>query len=100
MLSAVKNHPRSYENNKYVYPVISRRSKGLSIGINMNPDKFCNFDCVYCQVDRTTPGIDPNIDVGILREELAGMIQLHESGELWKHPPFHKTPAPPHPPNE
>ena len=41
-------HSRSWRDNRYVYPVISRRSKGLSIGVNLNPDKICNFDCVYC----------------------------------------------------
>ncbi len=48
-------HSRSWQSNRYVYPVISRRSKGLSIGVNLNPDKVCNFDCVYCCVDRTHP---------------------------------------------
>src|SRR4051812_49785279 len=41
-------HSRSWRDNRYVYPVISRRSKGVSIGINLNPDKICNFDCIYC----------------------------------------------------
>lgn len=93
MIKAVKNHPRSFENNRYVYPVVSRRSRGISIGINMNPDKFCNFDCVYCQVDRTTPGIDPNIDIGILNEELRAMFDLFQSGELQRNPIFAGTPA-------
>ena len=26
---------------------------GISVGVNLNPDKVCNFDCIYCQVDRT-----------------------------------------------
>lgn len=93
MIEAVKNHPRSFENNRYVYPVVSRRSKGLSIGINMNPDKFCNFDCVYCQVDRTQPGISPDIDIDILCDELRGMLELYQSGELARHPNFRDTPA-------
>ena len=37
-------------NFKFVYPTLSRRSKGISIGVNLNPDKVCNFDCIYCQV--------------------------------------------------
>src|SRR5690348_2365773 len=41
-------HSRSWLANRYVYPVVSRRSKGLSIGVNLNPDKVCNFDCIYC----------------------------------------------------
>jgi histidinol dehydrogenase len=34
-----------------VYPVYSRRSKGLSVGINLFPDrKLCSFDCPYCEI--------------------------------------------------
>lgn len=51
----VDSHPRLSEYRKLVYPVYSRRAGGLSLGINLNPDKKCNFRCVYCQVDRT-PG--------------------------------------------
>ncbi|MEH6470035.1 MAG: hypothetical protein V7752_02185 [Halopseudomonas sp.] len=47
------NHSRLSEFDRLVYPVVSRRSGGLSLGINLNPDKRCNFDCVYCQVERT-----------------------------------------------
>ncbi len=34
-------------------PVPSRRL-GLSLGINIIPHKVCNFNCVYCEVGRTT----------------------------------------------
>ena len=51
-----QTHSRSFEDNRFVYAVVSRRSGGVSIGVNLNPDKYCNFDCVYCQVDRTVPG--------------------------------------------
>src|SRR5258708_3607932 len=51
-----RDHRRDFAENVYVYAVVSRRSKGVSVGLNLNPDKVCNFDCVYCQVDRTTPG--------------------------------------------
>src|SRR5947208_956480 len=59
ILPLFMQHSRSWRENRYVYPVISRRSKGLSIGVNLNPDKVCNFDCVYCCVDRTTPEGEP-----------------------------------------
>lgn len=45
-------HSRHYGANKFVYPVLSRRSRGISMGVNLNPDKVCNFDCIYGQVDR------------------------------------------------
>jgi wyosine [tRNA(Phe)-imidazoG37] synthetase (radical SAM superfamily) len=46
------SHPRSFAENLYVYPVLSRRAGGISLGVNLNRDKFCNFGCIYCQVDR------------------------------------------------
>ncbi len=46
-------HQRTFAASKFVYPVLSRRSRGISVGVNLNPDKVCNFDCIYCQVDRT-----------------------------------------------
>ncbi len=51
----VSSHPRLSEFDKLVYPVVSRRSGGLSLGVNLNPDKKCSFRCVYCQVDRALP---------------------------------------------
>ena len=47
------SHPRYFGQNSFVYPVLSRRADGISVGINLNPDKACNFDCIYCQVDRS-----------------------------------------------
>ena len=49
-INPVKNH-REREKGVLVYPVYSRRSGGLSIGINLFPDKKqCPFDCPYCEV--------------------------------------------------
>jgi len=85
-------HNRTWQANRYVYPVISRRSKGLSIGMNLNPDKICNFDCVYCSVDRTVPPVDREVDMQVLADELTQMVGICASGELWKHEPFNRTP--------
>src|SRR5882724_2337821 len=63
-------HSRSWQANRYVYPVLSRRSRGLSIGVNLNPDKVCNFDCIYCCVDRTSPPTVTEVDLDVLRDEL------------------------------
>ena len=38
--------PRDFLNNRFVYAVISARAHGLSLGVNMNPDKRCSFDCL------------------------------------------------------
>ena len=69
-----RDHRRTFAENLYVYAVVSRRSKGVSIGLNLNPDKVCNFDCVYCQVDRSTPGPVREVDRDRLRDELEDML--------------------------
>lgn len=85
---SVRDHSRSFWDFTYVYPVVSRRSRGLSIGINLNPDKVCNFDCVYCEVDRTSPPKTRTVNLLQIRAELAAMIDLAQSGELGRDPKF------------
>lgn len=91
------SHSRRWQDNRYVYPVVSRRSRGLSIGVNLNPDKACNFDCVYCSVDRTADASDgrraADVDADVLRAELDHLLSLAASGEIWRVPPFDQTPA-------
>ena len=82
-----KDHRRELDANRYVYAVVSRRARGLSIGVNLNPDKACNFDCPYCQVDRTTPGAPPRVAVPDLAVELEDLLR-RASGDLWTTPPF------------
>lgn len=83
-----RDHRRELDDNRYVYAVVSRRSRGLSIGLNLNPDKVCNFDCPYCQVDRTTPGGPREVDADRLESELAHLLGLVAAGALWSVPPF------------
>lgn len=91
-LEAVRDHARQYADFTFVYPVISRRSRGLSIGINLNPDKVCNFDCIYCEVDRRTPGKVSQVDLRQMRDELAAMIRFAKDGGLAKEPKFNQVP--------
>ncbi|MFQ3547088.1 MAG: hypothetical protein SNJ56_02025 [Termitinemataceae bacterium] len=50
---------RVIAGSSIIYPVISRRSRGLSIGINLFPNKkVCSFDCPYCEVFPPTGGKD------------------------------------------
>jgi wyosine [tRNA(Phe)-imidazoG37] synthetase (radical SAM superfamily) len=86
------DHRRDFGGNRYVYPVVSRRSRGVSVGLNLNPDKVCNFDCVYCQVDRTTPGPDGGVDLEVLARELDDMLALVRSGALFEDERFRQTP--------
>jgi wyosine [tRNA(Phe)-imidazoG37] synthetase (radical SAM superfamily) len=90
--AAVQDHTRVFQDLVFVYPVISRRSRGLSIGVNLNPDKRCNFDCVYCEVDRRTPGRAESVDLTRLREELIWLVKHALSGGLASEPKFSEVP--------
>jgi wyosine [tRNA(Phe)-imidazoG37] synthetase (radical SAM superfamily) len=70
--------PRHFLGNRFVYVVISPRARGLSIGLNMNPDKFCNFDCVYCEVNRDIRPAELELDVCVMAVELEKtLLQIH-----------------------
>jgi wyosine [tRNA(Phe)-imidazoG37] synthetase (radical SAM superfamily) len=73
MLSTT-DHRRDYSGFRYVYPVVSRRAGGVSVGINLNPNNACNWACVYCQVPELTRGGPPPIDLGLLAEELRALL--------------------------
>ena len=87
------DHSRTFATNKYVYPVLSRRSKGISVGINLTPDRVCNFDCVYCQVDRTTYIPHVKVDIKRISPELRETLESVISGRLFTIPPFDNTPV-------
>lgn len=89
---AYADHNRRWQDFIYCYPVISRRSKGLSIGVNLNPDKACNFDCIYCQVDRSSPGLVRKVDLNVVRSELAGLLDAAISTRLFLDSPFSALP--------
>ena len=91
-LAAVQDHARQFADFTFVYPVISRRSRGLSIGVNLNPDKICNFDCIYCEVDRRIPGKVSTVDLSQMRDELIAMIRFARDGGLGKEPKFNEAP--------
>ncbi|MCI0566965.1 MAG: radical SAM protein [Acidobacteria bacterium] len=89
---SVSRHPRTLGENRYVYAVLSRRAKGISVGINLNPDKICNFDCIYCQVDRTTPPEFQDVDESELLGELESVLTRAKEGSLYREPRFAAVP--------
>ena len=68
------NHDRDSANMTYVYPVVSRRAGGVSVGINLNPNNACNWACIYCQVPNLARGTAPAIDLARLEAELRAML--------------------------
>lgn len=92
LLAPHREHPRLFHENRFVYPVLSRRSQGISLGINLNPDKVCNFDCVYCQVDRRSDSETTFVDTGRLFEELESTLDVVVSGALYDDERFRDVP--------
>ncbi|HEY2759365.1 MAG TPA: radical SAM protein [Pirellulales bacterium] len=86
------HHERTFEKFRFVYPVLSRRAHGLSLGVNLNPDKVCNFDCIYCQVDRTTEAETTFVETEQLLAELDIGLRLILSGDIYRTAKFEHTP--------
>lgn len=76
------NHDRGVVNLKYVYPVLSRRSNGISLGINLNINNTCNWHCAYCQVPNLTRGKPDKIDLDLLAAEINYMLDWILNGDF------------------
>ena len=72
----IHDHSRELSGLKYIYSVISRRAGGLSIGVNLNVNNACNWQCIYCEIPNLTRGSPPPIELNLLEEELR--FFLHE----------------------
>jgi len=77
------NHSSDSVGLKYVYPVLSRRAGGLSIGINFNTNNACNWRCIYCQVPDLTTGVAPALDFRLLESELRSFLDNVLHGDFY-----------------
>ena len=71
----IEDHRRDSAGMRYVYPVVSRRAGGVSVGVNLNVNNACNWACVYCQVDNLTRCGPPPIDLDLLERELTVFLE-------------------------
>lgn len=78
----IEDHRRDSVGLTYVYPVISRRAGGLSIGINLNVNNACNWACIYCQVENLQRGVPPAIDLARLQEEIDTLLSAILEGDF------------------
>jgi wyosine [tRNA(Phe)-imidazoG37] synthetase (radical SAM superfamily) len=83
--------PREYLDNRFVYMVVSSRARGLSIGIDMSPDKNCNFRCVYCEVHRDEGPLS-ELDVETMAGELKKTLAFVRNGRLRELPTYRVLP--------
>lgn len=82
------DHDRGAAGMTYVYPVVSRRAGGVSIGINLNVNNACNWRCIYCQVPDLKRGGPAPVDLTRLRAELHDMLSaLVEGDYMVRHVP-------------
>lgn len=81
---SISDHSRDVVGLKYIYPVISRRAKGLSIGINFNTNNTCNWRCVYCQVPNLKKGVAADMDIQLLAQELRFFLNLVLNGDFFE----------------
>ena len=84
---SVIDHSRDSAGLRYVYPVVSRRAGGVSIGINLNTNNACNWRCIYCQVPDLVRGTAPPVDLALLEKELGGFLQELQHGDFMRRVP-------------
>lgn len=83
-----QHHPSDVMGMKYVYPVVSRRAGGVSVGINLNTNHACNWHCSYCQVPDLQRGAAPPVDVDVLTQELTVLLtQVLQGDFMQRHVP-------------
>lgn len=74
--------PREFLQNRFVYVVVSPRARGLSVGVNLNPDRQCNFNCVYCEVQRNGSTSMEKLDVDAMETELKETLAFVRGGRI------------------
>ncbi len=85
---SIRDHCRASTGMAYVYPVVSRRAGGVSVGINLNPNNACNWRCIYCQVPDLKRGGPPPLDLSRLANELRDLLNwLYVGDYLDRHVP-------------
>ncbi|MBL7183402.1 MAG: radical SAM protein [Anaerolineae bacterium] len=69
----------------YVYGPVPSRRLGQSLGVDPIPFKTCNYNCVYCQLGRTTPLTNERRDFfpreGILAQ-VRDALERHQPGQI------------------
>ena len=70
---------------KYVFGPVPSRRLGQSLGVDPIPQKTCNWNCVYCQLGRSTPMINERREYNpsdTILEEVGFALRDHSPGEI------------------
>lgn len=68
-----------------VYGPVPSRRLGPSLGVDPIPFKTCNYNCVYCQLGRTTPVTNERKDFfprEAILAEVEAALKAHQPGEM------------------
>lgn len=77
-----EDHRRDSAGLTYIYPVVSRRAGGVSVGVNLNVNNACNWACAYCQVEGLSRGGPPPVDLQCLAGELDRFLTDAVAGDF------------------
>src|SRR5512139_2562698 len=67
--------------HRYLYGPVPSRRLGRSLGVDLIPYKVCTYDCVYCQIGKTTQKTlvrKEYIPAGAVLEEVKAFLQDRE----------------------
>jgi wyosine [tRNA(Phe)-imidazoG37] synthetase (radical SAM superfamily) len=67
------------KNRRHIYGPVPSRRLGLSLGVDLLPPKICDYDCLYCQLGRTsewTARISPYIRSEDIMGELKARLEM------------------------
>jgi wyosine [tRNA(Phe)-imidazoG37] synthetase (radical SAM superfamily) len=83
---------RYFPDHRLVYLAISERAHGLTVGVNLNPGRQCNFNCIYCDVRRNRIGQSKPVNLKLLERALRNALEQAMQGDLSSVPAFQKVP--------
>jgi wyosine [tRNA(Phe)-imidazoG37] synthetase (radical SAM superfamily) len=68
---------------QYLYGPVPSRRLGRSLGIDLVPHKICTYDCIYCQIGKTTDKTlvrKEYVPAGTILEEVGRFLKEETSG--------------------
>jgi wyosine [tRNA(Phe)-imidazoG37] synthetase (radical SAM superfamily) len=64
----------------------------LAVGVNLSPDRYCNFNCVYCEVAGAKSPTPSPCNVDTTAAQLESVLTMATDGSLSRLPCYHSVP--------